>query len=150
MVRKTDVRYLKSSCNLFGEASLLIEDGCRFAADGLWGLFEIVGYFEDAWGAGGERGYVSGYGLPVDLACAGPEVVVFLAVVVVEVELGYAGLEEFEGGVYACVVFGVREVGVAYVEADAYAVEVAYAEDFEEVPRGGDFVLKVFEEDADA
>ena len=41
-------------------------------------------------------------------------------------------------------------MGVAYVEADAYAVEVTYAEDFEEVLRGGDFVLEIFEEDADA
>ena len=41
-------------------------------------------------------------------------------------------------------------MGVAYVEADAYAVEVADLDDFEEMLRGGDFVLQVFEEDADA
>ena len=39
---------------------------------------------------------------------------------------------------------------MAYVEADADVVEVADAEDFEEVLRCGDFVLKVFEEDSDA
>ena len=43
---------------------------------------------------------------PVDGAGAGPEVVVFGAVVVVEVELGDAGLEEFEGFVDGDVVFG--------------------------------------------
>ena len=83
-------------------------------------------------------------------AGAGPEVVVFGAVVVVEVELGDAGLEEFEGFVDADVLFGADEVGVADVEADADAVEVADAEDFEDVFGGGDFVLQVFDEDADA
>ena len=39
---------------------------------------------------------------------------------------------------------------MTYVEADAYAVEVAYVEDFEDVLGGGDFVLQVFDEDADA
>ncbi len=71
--------------------------------------------------------------------------------VVVEVELGDAGLEELEGGVDADVgFFGVGEVGVAEVEADADVVEVADAEDLEEVLGGGDFVLEVFEEEADA
>ena len=37
---------------------------------------------------------------------------------------------------------------MAYVETEADAVEVAYANDFEEVFRSGDFVLEVFEEDA--
>ena len=73
-----------------------------------------------------------GYVLPVDGAGAGPEVVVLWAVVVVEVELGDAGLEEFEGFVDADVLFG-GQVGVADVEADAYAVEVADTEDFEDV-----------------
>jgi hypothetical protein len=41
-------------------------------------------------------------------------------------------------------------VCVAYVEADADVVKVAYADDFEEVLGSGDFVLEVFEEDADA
>ena len=41
-------------------------------------------------------------------------------------------------------------MGVACVEADAYAIEVAYLDDFEEVLGGGDFVLQIFEEDADA
>ena len=36
---------------------------------------------------------------------AGPEVVVLLALIVVEVELGDAGLEEFEGCVDAFVIF---------------------------------------------
>ena len=70
--------------------------------------------------------------------------------VVVEVELGDAGFEEFEGFVDADVVFRVGEVGVADVEADAYAVEVADVEDFEDVLGGGDFVLEIFDEDADA
>ena len=42
---------------------------------------------------------------PVDGTCAGPEVVVFGAVIVVKVELADAGLEKFEGFVDAGVVF---------------------------------------------
>ena len=87
---------------------------------------------------------------PVARAGAGPEVVVFGAVVVVEVELGDAGLQEFEGLVDGDVLFGGDEVCVTYVEADAYAVEVTYVKDFEDVFGGGDFVLQVFDEDADA
>jgi hypothetical protein len=73
-------------------------------------------------------------------------VVVLGALIIVEVELGDAGLEEFEGSVDAS--FG--EVGVADIETDAYVVEVAYADDLEEVLGGGDLVLEVLEEDADA
>jgi hypothetical protein len=73
-------------------------------------------------------------------------VIVLRALVVVEVEFGDAGFEELEGGVDAS--FG--EVGLADVETDAYVVEVAYADDLEEVLGGGDLVLEVFEEDADA
>ncbi len=87
---------------------------------------------------------------PVDGAGAGPEVVVFGAVVVVEVELGDAGFQELKGFVDGDVLFGGDEVGVTYVEADAYAVEVTYVKDFEDVFGGGDFVLQVFDEDADA
>ena len=39
---------------------------------------------------------------------------------------------------------------MAEVEADAYVVEVAYADDLEQVLGSGDLVLEVFEEDADA
>jgi hypothetical protein len=80
----------------------------------------------------------------------GPEVVVLLAVVVVEVELGDAGFEELEGFVDADVFFRSGQVGVAYVEADSDAVEVADLEDFEDVLGAGDVVLEVFDEDADA
>jgi len=76
--------------------------------------------------------------------------VVLLALVVVEVELGDAGGEEFEGFVDAFVIFRSAQVGMAYVEADAYAVEVADLDDFEEMLRGGDFVLQIFEQDAHA
>jgi len=130
-------------------------EGLRdFGGDGVGGLFEVVGDFEDGGGVGREGGDLLRYILPVDTetsgACGtGPEVVVFLAVVVVEVELGDAGLEEFEGFVDAFVVFGCGEVGVGYVEADAYAVEVADADDFEEMLWGGDLVLQIFEQDAD-
>jgi hypothetical protein len=93
---------------------------------------------------------VAGYVGPIDVACAGPEMVVFGAVVVVEVELGDAGLEKLEGSVDAYVLIGRGEVGVAEVEADAYVVEVAYADDLEEMLGGSDFVLEIFEEDADA
>jgi hypothetical protein len=71
-------------------------------------------------------------------------VIVLGALVVVEVELGDAGLEEFEGGVDAdvglVITGGLGEVGVAYVEADADAVEVADAEDLQNVLGGGIFL----------
>jgi hypothetical protein len=77
-------------------------------------------------------------------------VVVFGTVVVMEVELGDAGFEELEGFVDTNVFLRLDEVSVAYVEADADAVEVADAEDFKDVLGGGDFVLEVFDEEADA
>ena len=55
-----------------------------------------------------------------------------------------------DGVVGLAITGGLREVGVAYVEADAYAVEVAYAEDLQNVLGGGDFVLEIFEKEADA
>jgi hypothetical protein len=86
---------------LFG-GSLQEVEGCDgFGGDGLGGLFEVVGDFEEAWGVRGKRGDLFGDVLPVDAATAGPEVVVLGALVVVEVELGDAGLEELEGGVDA-------------------------------------------------
>ena len=62
---------------------------------------------------------------------------VFGAVVVVEVEGGDAGFQEFEGFVGGV---GGGEVGVAEVEGDADVGEVAGGEDFEEMFGGGDFV----------
>ena len=121
-----------------------------FGGDGVWGFFEVVGDFEDAGGVGGECGDLFRYVLPVDARGAGPEVVVFGAVVVVEVELGDARLEELEGFIDTYVFFGVSQVCMADVEADADAVEVADAEDLEDVLGRGDFVLQVFDEDADA
>lgn len=73
--------------------------------------------------------------------------IVFEAVVVVEVKGGDAWAEDFEGFVDGGVA---GDVGVSEVEGDAYVVEVPDAEDFEEVVGGGDFVLEVFEEDFDA
>ncbi len=93
---------------------------------------------------------MAGYVGPVDTAGVGPEMVVFDAVVVVKVELGDAGLEEFEGVVDADVFFGCGEVGVTDIEADAYVVEVAHADDLEEMFGSGDLVLKILEQDADA
>jgi len=102
--------------------------------------------FEDTGCVGGE-----GVEESVDVglvygAVAGPEVLVTLALIVVEVELSDAGAEEFEGGFYA----GFGEVGVAEVEGDAHGGEATDAEDLEEVFGGGDFVLDVFEEYLDA
>lgn len=144
------VSEIRSGFELFCEAELLIEGGGGFDGGGAGGFVEVVGDFEDAWNVGRQRSDVAGYVGPVDVACSGPEVVVFGAVVVVEVKLGDAGLEELEGGVDAYVLFGRGEVGVAEIEADAYVVEVAYADDLEEVLGGRDLVLEIFEEDADA
>jgi hypothetical protein len=135
---------------LFGGSIEEVEGLGGFRGDGVGSFFEVVGDFEDAGGVRGKRGDLFGDVLPVDVAGAGPEVIVVLTVVVVEVEFGDAGPEECDGFVDAEVVFRMREVGVAYVEADADAVEVADAKDFEDVFGGGDFVLEVFDEDADA
>ncbi len=106
--------------------------------------------FEDAWGVRGQGSDLFRGVLPVDTCGAGPEVVVFGAVVVVEVELGDAGLQELEGFVDAYVFLRLGEMSVADVEADADTVEVADAEDLEDVLGGGDFVLQVFNEETDA
>ena len=60
------------------------------------------------------------------------------------------GLRSSKASSMPLLFFGGGEVGVADVEADADAVEVADVDDFEEVLGGGDLVLEVFEEDADA
>jgi hypothetical protein len=136
--------------HLIGEALLVGVESCGLFGDGVGGFFEVVGDFDDAGDVGREGGDVFGYVLPVDCRCAGPEMIVFCALVVVEVELGDAGFEEFEGFVDTDVIFGANEVGVAYIEADANAIEVADAEDFQDVLGGGDFVLQVLDENADA
>ena len=81
---------------------------------------------EYANGSWWQRVDVFGHILPVDLARARPEVVVFGALVVVQVKFGDAGLEKFE----SCVDATVTQVCMTYIESDAYVVEVAYAEDF--------------------
>ena len=138
---------------MFGGALEEIEGMSGLGGDGVGGFFEVVGDLEDAWGVRWQSGDVFGDVVPVDGAAAGPEVIVFGAVVVVEVEFGDAGLEEFEGFVDAdvgmAVAGGAGEVGVAYVEADADAVEVADVEDFEDVLGRGDVVLQILDEDAD-
>ena len=63
-----------------------------FLCGGFGGFFEVVGDFDDAWGVCGEGGDVFGYVFPFDGAGAGPEVVVFLPLIVVEVEFGDAWL----------------------------------------------------------
>ena len=95
------------------------------------------------------------------------------AVVVVEVDFGQAAAEDAEGfgqGVFESgiaevfaelfaggtvemgVVGGQRpvDVGVAGVEAEPYAVEMADAGDFNEAGRGSEVVVEVFEQELDA
>jgi hypothetical protein len=122
----------------------------RFSDDGFGGFFEFMGDLKDARRVGWERGDVSGDVVPVDARSAWPEMVVLGAEVVVDVKLGDAGLEELEGFVDAFVGIGGSEMRVAYVEGDADTVEVADLEDFEEVLRGGDLVLEILQQDADA
>ena len=144
VVRLTSLR------ELFGGSFEEIEGLGGFGGDGIGSFFEFVCDFEDARSIGGKRSDLSGDVAPVDGAAAGPEVIVVLTVIVVEVELRDAGPEKCDGFVDAEVVFRVGEVGVAYVEADADAIEVADVEDFEDVFGRGDFVLQIFDEDADA
>ncbi len=68
------------------------------------------------------------------------------AVVVGQMQLGDARAEEFDDFGDG----GVGEVDVGYVERDPAGVEVAYAEDFEQVPGGGDGIGQVFEQQPDA
>lgn len=91
---------------LFGRALEEVEGCGGFGGNRVGSFFELVGDFEDAGSVRGECGDVSGYVLPVDVqtsgaAAVGPQVIVFDAVIVVEVEFGDAGLEEFEGFVDA-------------------------------------------------
>ena len=130
---------------MFGRAIEEIEGLDGFGGDRVGGLFEVVGDFEDACGLCGKRGDLFGDVVPVDAAAAGPEVIVFGAVIVVDVELRDAGPEECDGFVDAKVVFRMREMGMAYVEADADSVEVADLEDFEDVFGRGDVVLQIFD-----
>jgi len=139
----------------FGGSLEKVEGLGGFGGDGVGSFFEVVGDFEDAWGVGGQGGDLFRRVLPVNrqtswAAAAGPEVVVFGAVIIVEVKLGDAGFEELEGFVDADVFLRLGEVGVADVEADTDAVEVADVEDLEDVLGGGDLVLQVFDEETDA
>lgn len=131
---------------MFGEAELLVEGSGGFGGGGVGGFVEVIGDLEDSGDFGRQRrGEFREIG-PVDGAGAGPEVLVALALIVMEVEFGDAGAQELEGVVDA----GVAYVGVAYVEGDADVREVADVEDLEDVLGGGDVVLDVFDEDFDA
>lgn len=68
------------------------------------------------------------------------------AVVVVQVKLGDARAQKLEGVVET----GVAQVGVAYVEGDAYVGEVTHVEDLKDVLGCGDIVLQIFDEDFDS
>ena len=111
----------------FGGPLEEIEGLNGFGGDRILGFLELVGDFEDAGGIGGESGNLFRCVGPVDGGGSWPEVVVFGAVVVVEMELGDAGFQEFEGFVDADVVFRLSQLSVTDVEADSDAVEVADA-----------------------
>ena len=82
-------------------------------------------------------------GGPVDSAIAGPEVLVFLAVVVVGVDGGDAGVEGGDGLVYAA-----SDVSMAKVDADTDCIEMTHLEDFYEVLGRSGFADKVFNQEA--
>jgi hypothetical protein len=101
--------------------------------------------FEDEDGRLGEGLECYDGGGPVNGAVAGPKVFVFLAVVVVDVYRGDAGVEGGDG-------FGdaYRDVRVAEVEADPYGIQMADAEYFEQVVGGGGLAEQVLDQEADA
>lgn len=72
--------------------------------------------------------------------------VVFDALIVVQVQLGDTELKELGGYADAAA----AEVGVAEVERNAYVLKVAYTKDFEQMLGSGDFILQVFKQDFDA
>lgn len=82
---------------------------------------------------------------PVDCSVAGPEVLVFDAVIVVDMHgnnarsEGADGLGDADG-----------DMGMAEVETDAYLIEMAHFKDGLEVPGGGGLADKVLDEKADA
>ena len=92
MVRK-DVRegLGNTRLELFGAPFKEIESLSGFLGGRLGGFFKVVGDFEHTRGVGRESGDLFRYVSPVDRGQAWPKVVVFSAVVVVEMELGDAG-----------------------------------------------------------
>ena len=62
-------------------------------------------------------------------------------------ELDNARFEELDGGVDAAMELRRRDMGVAEIEGEGDGREVADVEDLEQVFGGGDFVLKIFEQD---
>ena len=87
-----------------------VAEGCfGLAGDGFGGLVAVGGDLQDAGRGGGQRGERGGDGGPVDAAKAGPEVLVLFlhvaegsdvregAVVVVQMHLGDARAEQFDG-----------------------------------------------------
>ena len=116
-------------------------------AGGDWGgvIAEGLVDFKDDGGRRGECLEGLDCGWPVDGAVAGPEVLVFEAVVVVDMDGGDAGVE---GGDGLCDAYG--NVRMAEVHTDADGIQVADAEDFDQVLGGGGFAGKVFDEQTHA
>src|SRR5580704_12519308 len=113
--------------------------------DGGGGVVEVVADLEHGCRRSGKglEGFEGGG--PVDGSVAGPEVLVFEAVVVVNVEFADALAEGADG-------FGDsgRDVRVAEVEADADLVEVRHLKNLKEVFGRGGIAGEVFNEHADA
>jgi hypothetical protein len=121
---------------VFGGSLEEVEGSRCLGCDGLGGFVEFVRDLEDGRRTRRKRGDLFGYVLPVDTCGAGPEMVVLLDEVVVDVEFGDAGPEELEGFVDAFVIFWCGKMRVAQVEGDADAVEVADSYDLKQVLRG--------------
>ena len=135
---------------MFGGSLEEVEGLGGFGGDGVGGLFEVVGDFEDARSVRGERGDLFGDVGPVDGAVPGQRWSSLAPWLSWRWSWAMRGLRSSKASSMPMLFCGCGEVGVAYVEADADAVEVADAEDFEDVLGRGDFVLQVFDEDADA
>lgn len=116
-------------------------------AGGDWGgvIAEGLVDFKDDGGRRGECLEGLSRGRPVDGAVTGPEVLVLLAVVVVGMDLDDAAGQRGYGLWHA---YG--DVRMAEVHTDADCIQVADAEDFDQVLGGGGFAGKVFDEQAHA
>lgn len=110
-----------------------------------WRAGEVLANLEDGGGSSGQS--LEGFDRksPVDGSLAGPEVFVFQAVIVVNVNGGDVGAQGADGlGDADC------EVRMTQVQAYAYLIQVAHLKDGDEVAGGGGLADEVFNKKAHA
>ena len=138
---RSRARQCGSAQRLFEEREGFFDEGRQFRA----GIGESVADFENGGRRIGERFEGLGRSLPVDGSVAGPEMLIFCSVIVVDVDRGDTFAEGSDGGECAD-----GDVCMAEVEAYADAVEVAHFKNGDEVLGCGGIAEQVFDQDAHA